>query len=147
IISPGCDMPYATPVENVIGVAETIRDPEKARLILANYQAQDLDLSGVELPDYANLAKPLLEVFTLDSASCAACSYMLAAAVRAAHTLEGRVDLEEYKITKPENIARLLKMGIKNLPSILINGELRFSSLIPSQQELIAAIREYLREA
>ena len=147
IISPGCDMPYATPVENVIGVAETIRDPEKARLILANYQAQDLDLSGVELPDYANLVKPLLEVFTLDSASCAACSYMLAAAVRAAHTLEGRVDLVEYKITKPENIARLLKMGIKNLPSILINGELRFSSLIPSQQELIAAIREYLREA
>ena len=147
IISPGCDMPYATPVENVIGAAEAIRDPEQARLILANYHAQDIDLSAVVLPDYARLARPLMEVFTLDSASCAACSYMLAAAVRAAAALDQRVDLVEYKITKPENIARLLKMGIKNLPAILVNGELKFSSLIPSHAELLAAIDPYLKKA
>ncbi len=147
IISPGCDMPYATPVENVIGAAEAIRDPEQARLILANYQAQNIDLSAVILPDYAHLAKPLMEVFTLDSASCAACSYMLAAAVRATSALDHNVDLMEYKITKPENIARLMKMGIKNLPAILINGELKFSSLIPSHPELLAAIDPYLKKA
>jgi len=80
----------------------------------------------------------------LDSASCAACSYMLAAAMRASDSLEGKVDCIEYKITKPENIARLKKMGIQNLPAILINGELKFSSLIPSQQELIQEIKKFL---
>lgn len=145
IISPGCDMPYATPIENVIGAAEAIRDPAQARQILANYQAKDIDLSSVVLPDYAHLAKPLMEVFTLDSAACAACSYMLAAAVRAVDALDGQVDLVEYKITRPENIARLMKMGIKNLPAILINGQLKFSSLIPSQAELVAATRSYLQ--
>ena len=146
IISPGCDMPYDTPVENVIAAMQAIRDPESARLILANYQAEEMDLDNVDLPDYAKLDIPLMEVFTLDSASCAACTYMLNAAERAAETLAGKVDMIEYKITQPENIARMLKMGIKNLPCILINGELRFSSLIPSQQELLAALNKYTSE-
>jgi uroporphyrinogen decarboxylase len=144
IISPGCDMPYATPINNVIGVAEAIRNPEQARLILSNYQAEDIDLENVEVPDYDNLSKPLMEVFTLDSSACAACSYMLAAAVRATEAMEGKIDMIEYKITKPENIARLKKMGIQNLPSILINGNLVFSSLIPSQKELIDSLEAVL---
>jgi uroporphyrinogen decarboxylase len=144
IISPGCDMPYDTPVENVIAAMQAVRDPENARLILANYQAAQVDLDSVELPDYSALERPLMEVFTLDSASCAACTYMLNAAERAAHTLAGKVDMVEYKITQPENIARMMKMGIKNLPCILINGDLRFSSLIPSQNDLVAAIEAYL---
>jgi len=49
----------------------------------------------------------------------------------------------EYKITTPENIARMQKMGLKNLPSMLINGELRFSSIIPGNSELIAAINKF----
>jgi uroporphyrinogen decarboxylase len=36
----------------------------------------------------------------------------------------------------------MVKMGIKNLPSILINGELKFSSLIPNNRELIEAIKK-----
>lgn len=146
IISPGCDMPYDTPVNNVIGAAEAIRNPEQARLILENYQSADIDLSSVIVPDYANLIKPLIEVFTLDSAACAACSYMLAAAERAAATLDGSVDLIEYKITKAENIARLKIMGVQNLPSILINGELKFSSLIPAQKELLETINSYIKK-
>jgi len=35
-------------------------------------------------------------------------------------------------------------MGIKNLPSIVINGDLKFSSLIPSNRELVAEIEKYL---
>ena len=144
IISPGCDMPYDTPVENVIGVVEAIRDPEGARLMLANYHAQEIDLDSVVLPDYAGLERPLVEVFTLDSSTCAACGYMLHAAERAAQTLAGKVDMVEYRITRPENVARMMKMGIKNLPCILVNGQLKFSSLIPGQPELLAAIAPYL---
>jgi len=141
IVSPGCDMPYDTPPDNVIATLQALRDPHTARLILANYHAADLDLDAVQVPDYAHLERPLMEVFTLDSASCAACGYMLSAAQRAADSLQGQVDMLEFKITKPENVARMHKMGIKNLPCILINGELKFSSLIPSQKELVAAIK------
>ena len=143
IVSPGCDMPYDTPIENVIAAVEAIRDPENTRMILANYQASEMDLDSIELPVYDERNIPLMEVFTLDSATCAACSYMLSAAERASQTLGDRVEMIEYKITKPENVARMMKMGIKNLPCILINGDLRFSSLIPSHRELLDAIEEY----
>ena len=136
-------MPYDTPVENVIAVVEAIRNPGNTRLILANYQAETLNLDLIHIPDYPARSIPLMEVFTLDSATCAACGYMRSAAERATDSLEGQVEMVEYKITQPENVARMKKMGIKNLPCILINGELRFSSLIPSQRELIEAIKEY----
>ncbi len=142
ILSPGCDMPYATPVENVIATVEAIRDPKNTRQILAHYQASQMNLDAINLPDYISLETPLMEVFTLDSSTCAACSYMLNAAQRAANELGDRVHMVEYKATSPENIARMTKMGVKNLPCILINGELRFSSLIPSQRELVSAITE-----
>lgn len=145
IVSPGCDLPYATPVDNLIGAADAIRNPDRARQILANYKAAELDLSSVVLPDYDHLERPLMEVFTLDSASCAACGYMMAAAQRAVQALDGQVDMVEYKMTSKENIARLTKMGIRNLPAILINGELKFSSLIPSHTDLVAAIKEYMK--
>ncbi len=143
IISPGCDMPYDVPAENVVGAMQAIRDPETARLMVASYQAEALDLDSVILPNYKSLKRPLMEVFTLDSATCPACGYMMNAARRACEELAGRVDMVEYKITQPENVARLVKMGIKNLPSILINGELKFSSIIPSNRELIEEIKKH----
>ena len=146
IISPGCDMPYDTPVENVIGTAEAIRDVHRAKHLLTNYHAAEMDLDAVELPDYANLAKPLVEVFTLDSATCAACGYMLQAAERAVTELAGAADMVEYKMTSADNVARMTKMNIQNLPSICINGELKFSSLIPSNRELLEAIRSASQE-
>ncbi|HUV16174.1 MAG TPA: uroporphyrinogen decarboxylase family protein, partial [Pelolinea sp.] len=143
IISPGCDMPYDTPVDNVVGAMQAIREPETARLLVASYQAQEMDLGAVVLPEYSSLEKPLMEVFTLDSATCPACGYMLNAAQRASEELSGQVAMVEYKITSPKNVARMVKLGIKNLPSILINGELKFSSLIPSNRELIEEIRKH----
>ena len=143
ILSPGCDMPYDIPVENVIGTMQAIREPGAARAMLVNYQAREFDLASIQLPDYENLPKPLIEVFTLDSSTCAACGYMKLAAERAVQELGDKVEMTEYKITTPDNIARMKKLGVKNLPSILINGQLRFSSLIPSNRELIEAIHEY----
>jgi uroporphyrinogen decarboxylase len=145
ILSPGCDMPYDTPIENVIAVLQTVRDPKAVRKILINYQVSEF-ISEIALPDYQNLSKPLIEVFTLDSDTCAACGYMLGAAKRVAAGFPGKVDLVEYKFTEAENIARVQKLGIKNLPSILINGELKFSSLIPSHEEFVALVQSTLEE-
>ncbi|MEL7602705.1 MAG: uroporphyrinogen decarboxylase family protein, partial [Bacillota bacterium] len=77
IVSPGCDMPFDVPIENTIAVAETVRDIEKYRELVKNYESVGADVE-VELPDYDALPRPLLEAFTLDSASCAACTYMWA---------------------------------------------------------------------
>lgn len=141
ILAPGCDMPYDTPVENVIGVVEAVRDPARYREVMAHYHAPQVHYE-IELPDYASLERPLMEVFTLDSDTCPACGYMLGTAQRATAELGGRVDLVEYKITVPENVARMKKMGITNLPSILIDGTLAFSSIIPGNRELLALLQK-----
>jgi len=56
----------------------------------------------------------------------------------------GRVEVIERKTVARENIRRARKLGLKNLPALLINGELKFSSIIPSRTELEAEIVRYL---
>ena len=143
IIAPGCDMPYAVPVENAIGITQAVLQPDETRKMLAHYVAVD-DGIDVVLPDYEHLSKPLVEVFTLDSATCAACTYMMGAAMEGKDHFGSRIDLVEYKFTEKANIARCKKLGVKNLPSIYINGKLVFSSLIPSREELENAIKAVL---
>ncbi len=144
IVAPGCDMPYNVPVENAIGVAQAVLHTEDTRKMVENYVAADDDIA-VELPDYTNLNRPLVEVFTLDSATCAACTYMMGAAQKGKDHFGDKIDMVEYKFTEKQNIARCKKMGVKNLPSIYINGELKFSSIIPSREQLFAAIEAVLK--
>lgn len=144
VVAPGCDMPYDIPVENTIGIVEAVRNPDRVRDMLANYESAATYDIEIDLPDYGNLERPLIEVFTLDSDTCAACTYMFGAARRAVTEFGTRVDIVEYKYTEPENVARCIKMGVSKLPSIYINGELKYSSIIPSNDELVGAIRETL---
>ncbi len=143
IIAPGCDMPYHVPSENGIGVAQAVRETEQIRELVKNYEAPKDDID-VQLPDYDNLDKPLIEVFTLDSATCAACTYMMEAMTVAGEHYGDKVDLVEYKFTEKENIARCGKMGVTNLPCVYINGELKWSSIIPSRDELFAVIDDLI---
>ncbi|TJX12633.1 thioredoxin family protein, partial [Tissierella creatinini] len=53
------------------------------------------------------------------------------------------VDVVEYKYTIREDIARIKKMGVKQLPSLYINGELKWSSIIPSRTELFDELKKY----
>lgn len=145
IIAPGCDMPYDVPVENAVGVAQAVLYTDDVREMLKNYKAAEEDID-VELPDYKALKKPLIEVFTLDSATCAACTYMMNAANIAKEKYGDAIDVVEYKFTSKENIARCKKMGVPNLPSMYINGQLKFRSIIPSKEELEAAIEAARRE-
>jgi uroporphyrinogen decarboxylase len=143
IVAPGCDMPYAVPVENAIAVSQAVLHPDSVREMLRNYVAVTENIP-VALPDYEHLARPLIEVFTLDSATCAACTYMMEAAGVAKAHFGAAIDVVEYKFTVKENIARCKAMGVKNLPSIYINGKLCFSSLIPSKDKLQKAIEAVL---
>ncbi len=143
IVAPGCDMPYAVPIENTIGATQAVIETEAVREMIKNYVAVD-DGVEVTLPDYDNLEKPLVEVFTLDSATCAACTYMMGAANVAQETFGDAIEVVEYKFTLKENIARCKKMGVTNLPAIYVNGQLKFSSIIPSKSELENAIKEVM---
>ncbi len=141
IVAPGCDMPYDVPIENTLAIEQAVHETETVRTMVENYQSSEIEFTGT-LPDYGNLQRPLIEVFTLDSATCAACTYMMAAAEEVKVFLEDSIDVVEYKYTLPENIARCREMGIKQLPSIYINGRLAYSSIIPSREELVQRIKE-----
>lgn len=143
VIAPGCDMPYDVPPENVIGVVQAIRNPEEIKHVLQHYKEEEITIE-VDLPDYKNLRKPLIEVFTVDSATCPACGYMANAAHEAKNHFGDKVDYVERKIIIMENLKRVSKLGIKNLPCILINGELKYSSIIPGKKDLLATIESYL---
>ncbi|MGL4738803.1 MAG: uroporphyrinogen decarboxylase family protein [Cellulosilyticaceae bacterium] len=145
IIAPGCDMPYDVPVENGIAVAQAVSQTDEVRAMLTNYVAVEDDVDII-IPDYTALKKPLMEVFTLDSLTCAACTYMMEAATVAHKHFGDAIDVVEYKFTQKENIARCKKMGVTNLPCIYINGELKFSSIIPSKEALNAAVEAAMRQ-
>jgi uroporphyrinogen decarboxylase len=140
VVSPGCDMPYDVPIENAIAAGQAVHETAQARGILENYKGAEIKLD-VALPDYLGLAKPLMEVFTLDSATCAACGYMMEAAKDMKAIFGEAIDLIEYKFTVKENIARCVKMGVANLPAIYLNGKLAYSSIIPSRKELEERVR------
>ncbi|MBN2658942.1 MAG: thioredoxin family protein [Spirochaetales bacterium] len=143
ILAPGCDMPYDTPPENIIGIGQAVQDVEATRKLLENYEKAELDID-VKMPDYANLERPLIEVLTIDSATCAACGYMTAAARDMKAIFGSKIDVVERKITEPENIIRVGKLGVMNLPTMVINGEVKFISIIPNREELKAAVEAVL---
>jgi len=143
IIAPGCDMPYDVPVENTIAVTQAVKQTDDVRKMVENYTSSAEDVE-VELPDYDKLEKPLIEVFTLNAETCAACTYMLKAALEAEKEYGDDVEVVEYKYTKLEDIARTKKMGVQKLPSIYINGELKWSSIIPSRDELFKEIEKVM---
>ena len=136
IVSPGCDMPYDTPIENTVGCEQAIHQTEITRTLIEGYEGDSRDIE-IEIPDYRSLHRPLIEVFTIDSDTCAACTYMFQSAMDAKKKYGQGIDVIEYKASASiENIVRAEKMGVKQLPSIYINGELKFSSIIPSREAL-----------
>lgn len=140
IVATGCDMPFGIPFENTIGCMQAARHPDEVREIIKDYVAAD-DSADVELPDYDNLSKPLVEAFTLDPATCAACTYMVAVSDEVKAVFGDAIDYQVYRYTIKDEIPRFKKLGVPNLPSLYINGELKFKSIIPSKEELEAAIR------
>ena len=73
IVSPGCDMPYYTPIENVIAVSQAVHNFEQTRETIKGFDTS-LDFEGikVDLPDYTQLSRPLVEV--LHIRFCKLCS-------------------------------------------------------------------------
>jgi MtaA/CmuA family methyltransferase len=139
ILAPGCDLPYAVPSKNLQAVSSMVHDPY-AREAAKSLKAKDADsFDDVELPDYHGARAVVVDVITLDSTSCAPCQYMMEAVEKAA---EVKVWINEHKIKVREGIGMMVKLGVKNLPTICINGEPTFASIIPDQTTLVKAIEK-----
>lgn len=136
ILSPGCDMPFNTPVENVKAVASVVHGE------VSEFLGVEGSLAGIEvqLPDYAKEPKVIMDIITLDSASCAPCQYMVEAVKAAVVGLEDKVEWTEYKVKEKEAVVRMIKLGVKNIPTICIDGEIKYISIIPSVEELRSSI-------
>jgi uroporphyrinogen decarboxylase len=94
----------------------------------------------IELPDYQSDPRVYVDVVTLDSASCAPCQYMMDAVNRAATKAEGMMIVKEHRITTREGIGMMRKLGVQQVPSICIDGEVRYASLIPDQNTLVETL-------
>ncbi len=142
IISPGCDMPYDTPIENTIAAAQAVKTPEAVREMIKNYESVSFADIEIEIPEYDKMDKVLIEIFTLDPDQCAACTYMVNVV---SDNYEAIKDISEYRVYKyniKKDIARTMKMGLTNLPTMCVDGEQKWISLIPSKEELIEVITQ-----
>ena len=145
ILAPGCDLPMDTPIENVKAVTELVHDPYQQDVIRALEREQSkLDL--LNMKDYGQADKVIVDVITLDSQSCAPCQYMVEAVKRITPHFEGIVEWREHAIKKLEAVTFMSSLMVKNIPTICIDGKIAFVSQIPPKQELIAAIQKRINE-
>ncbi len=147
VLAPGCDLPYATPADNVAAAGLMALDEYQRKVAKTAAEAPRSDrFEDIVLPNYDSPGRVILDVITLDSASCAPCQYMVDAAGQAAGKVGEFVEVREHKITGREGIGMLTKLGVSNLPTICIDGRQEFVSLIPDQNTLIEAIRHRAAE-
>lgn len=145
ILSPGCDMPFDTPVENIIAISDFVRG-EFASLDMFQSERQ-LEEEGEEevFEDVViESGKAFIEIVTLDSEGCAPCQYMLESVRKVLPKYKGKVEYRESLVKSKAGIKRAMKLGVINLPAMLINNELVFDNIIPSETELIEAIDKRL---
>jgi uroporphyrinogen decarboxylase len=147
VLAPGCDLPYAVPEANLQAVAEVLLDPYQREVArAASRDEAHTTVEEIELPDYASEAKVIVDVVTLDSASCAPCQYMVGAVKEAASKLGETVLIREHKITTRNGLGHMAKLGVGQIPTICIDGQVRFPSIIPDVSTLIRELEARVRE-
>lgn len=148
ILAPGCDLPYDVKSENLQAVAMMVHDPYQRDIARTTASVSETDsFDDIVLPDYANESDVIVDVVTLDSEGCAPCQYMFKAALDARARLDGncQVIVREHKITTREGVGMLVKLGVPNLPSICIDGQCKFASIIPDTAVLVEAILDAVK--
>jgi uroporphyrinogen decarboxylase len=146
ILAPGCDLPYGTPPANLKAVAEVVHDEYKrqvARELLA--KAAEVTPS-INLADYGRTDRVIVDIITLDSEACAPCQYMVEAVKAVAPHFGDLVIWREHKIKQRESVEFMTGLMVRNVPTICIDGQIKFVSIIPSQEELTRAIQERINE-
>jgi len=145
VLAPGCDLPMATPSINLITVAKLVKDPYEQQIVKAMTRKND-SLKLLNMKDYGQSDKVIVDIITLDSESCAPCQYMVEAVKKIAPHFEGLVEWREHAIKKMDGVTFMASLMVKNIPTICIDGKISFVSQIPPKNELINAIQKRINE-
>ncbi len=78
-----------------------------------------------------------IDVLTLDSVQCAACGYMMESIAAMPKEIQDMIDYKEWSIKSKAGIGKFLELKGRVLPTICIEGDLVFESIIPQYEELI----------
>ncbi|HKK63365.1 MAG TPA: uroporphyrinogen decarboxylase family protein [Bacteroidales bacterium] len=145
ILAPGCDLPMDTPEENIKSVTEIVHN-ELLQGSLRASEAEDSSLEKLDLKDHWQKDKVVIDVVTLDSSSCAPCQYMFNAVERAAESFGDKVIFKEYRIKNEEGVQMMTSLGVQHIPTVVIDGEVEFSSRIPPVGEIKKKIEQYIEQ-
>ncbi len=143
IMSPGCDLAFATPKENLIACGDLVRDEYQQDVVRAMGPKQ-LDVEPLDLSTYVEDDIIKVDCVTLDASGCAACQYMFEAAKRGAEPFGKKVVVTEHSIKTKEGLNFMAATGTKNIPTLLIDGKIEFVSNIPPVQDITDAITKVL---
>ena len=78
-----------------------------------------------------------IDVLTLDSVQCAACGYMMESIAALPSDVQDMIEYTEWSIKNKDGIGKFLELKGKVLPTICIERDLVFESIIPQYEELI----------
>lgn len=143
ILAPGCDLAMETPKKNLIAISELVHD----ELLQGELRASEATAADIELLDLTNhwdKERVIIDIITLDSSSCAPCQYMVNAVARAAESYEDKVVFKEHRIKNKEGVQMMASLGVRNVPTIVMDGNIEFISQIPPISEIKARIDGYL---
>ncbi|MFI3286445.1 MAG: uroporphyrinogen decarboxylase family protein [Rikenellaceae bacterium] len=143
ILAPGCDLAYATPIQNLVACGELVGDLYQQEIVRAMgpkiSNVEPLDLSSYVTSDVVKV-----DCITLDSLGCAACQYMWEATQRGAEPFGSKVKVVEHSIKSREGIEFMAAAGVKNIPTIMIDGKIVFVSNIPPVADISKAIEQVI---
>ena len=145
ILAPGCDLPMETPVDNLKAVSELVYS-QYLQELARKLEKKENKLDILNMKDYGQSDKVIVDIITLDSESCAPCQYMVEAVKRVVLQFEGVVEWREHPIKKMESVSFMSSLMVKNIPTICIDGKIVFVSQIPPQNLLIEAIQNRINE-
>lgn len=144
IMAPGCDLAYATPKENLVECGKLVRDTYQQDIVRAMGPKQQ-NVEPLDLSTYVEPSVVKVDCVTLDASGCAACQYMYEAALRGAEPFGNKAVVTEHSIKTKEGLEFMGATGVRNIPTLLIDGQIKFVSNIPPVKEITEAIEQVLK--
>ncbi|MDJ0668071.1 MAG: hypothetical protein QNJ61_12355 [Desulfobacterales bacterium] len=83
-----------------------------------------------------------IDVLTLDAVQCAACTYMMESIAALPDDVQALIEYQEWSIKSKESLKKFMELKGKVLPTICIENDRVFESIIPQYEELIDALAE-----
>ncbi|MCW1306029.1 MAG: thioredoxin family protein [Candidatus Parvarchaeota archaeon] len=148
VLAPGCDLLYDTPPQNLEAVSEVVHDVpmEKIGEYITEKASRIVEekIEPYKTPNYKTLDYVNVDVITINADTCAACKYMVEAVKSVGDKFMAIPPFEwsEHRLSEKTTLSMIKTFGLKQIPSIVIDGEVAFEGIVPTHDELVKKIRE-----